>query len=233
MSISIRSMTRSVSLQCALCASGLACGCASARDLRSDDPVKADLAPVRIAALNVTNGQVSPLDEFTGQVRAPSMRAVGEATNPSTVALDFTYLGPSDASSKLASGEERSQFGLKVRAANTCNVLYVMWRADARGDAGELAVSVKSNPGATTHAECADRGYTRLRPLAKPDALPRLKLGDKHRLVAQVDHNALNVRVDGKTVWSGPLSQSALQLTGPAGVRTDNVKLDFSLYVRA
>jgi hypothetical protein len=63
--------------------------------------------------------------------------------------------------------------------------------------------------------------------------LPRLNVGDKHRLVAQIEHSTLNVRVDGKTVWSGPLPHAALQLVGPAGVRTDNVKLDFSLYVRA
>jgi hypothetical protein len=104
-----------------------------------------------------------------------------------------------------------------------------MWRADAKA----LDVSVKSNPGATSHADCADRGYTRLTSRTNPDALPRLNVGDKHRLVAQIEHSTLNVRVDGKTVWSGPLPHAALQLVGPAGVRTDNVKLDFSLYVRA
>jgi len=61
----------------------------------------------------------------------------------------------------LGSGELRHQFGLKLRAQDACNLVYAMWRIEPES---KLVVSVKTNPGEHSSAECGNRGYQNIKP---------------------------------------------------------------------
>lgn len=137
----------------------------------------------------------------------------------------FTYLGPSGSTSPLASGELRRQIGLKLRAADTCNVIYVMWHIEPTAG---VRVSVKSNPGRHTHAECGAGGYVAQRP-ARVGAVPSIRRGERHVLSAELRGAVLRVDVDGALAWEGGLSREASALAGPVGVRTDNGAFDFDV----
>jgi len=185
------------------------------------------LTPLKLSHLRVTSGAIreSPMGLLV--VESPSMRA--EATMPTSdqAELRFLYLGPTTEVAPLASGELRRQVGLKLRAQDTCNVLYVMWHIEPDQ---RLAVSVKRNPGKSLHSQCGDRGYTNLQPrTARP--LPSLEVGSTHALRAAMREDRLVVFIDQQWVWEGPLSEQALSLHGPVGLRSDNVRFDFELFI--
>lgn len=157
--------------------------------------------------------------------RSPKMRAQTEGREGDAAELDFVYLGPTEEVAPLASGERRRQLGLKLRARDGCNVLYVMWRIEPEPD---LVVSRKANPGMERHAECGTRGYRRLRP-ATYTPPPPLVVGARHRLRARVEEKRLRVWIDGALVWEGELDEAAARMRGPVGVRSDNVAFAFTL----
>src|ERR1700731_1340239 len=111
--------------------------------------------------LCVTNGNVSVLSGGWLAIDTPSSRAVVRAdardTADQVAEIHFRYLGPTQTSKPLASGELRRQIGLKLRAEDTCNLIYAMW--DIEPDAA-VAVSIKQNPGQHAHQQCGARGYT-------------------------------------------------------------------------
>ncbi len=166
--------------------------------------------------LRVTKGAIRDGAIRDAVVRAQALVAGGDAAE-----LAFTFVGAVARPTPLASGELRHQLGLKLRAANTCNVIYVMWRVAG----GQLAVSVKLNPGARTHTDCGARGYADLAP-ALARAVPALALGARHVLAARIEGDALVATADGDEVWRGGLPAAAAALVGPIGLRTDNVMLD-------
>src|SRR5947209_4948735 len=133
---------------------------------------------VRRAALDVTDGQVGESGGLL-TISSPEVRATQRARTAKAARLVFTYHGPTRQVSKLASGDVAHQIGLKLRAKNTCNLLYVMWKLD---DKERVAVSVKRNPGQSTHRECGAKGYVNLRPTfqEKPDKFPSAKDGKPH-----------------------------------------------------
>lgn len=95
--------------------------------------------------LDFTNGK-RDLDETASgflSISGPQTRAVEKMSAAPVTILRFRYRGPSTIEKPLASGETRRQIGLKLRANNSCNVLYVMWRIEPEE---ELVVSIKSNP---------------------------------------------------------------------------------------
>ncbi len=159
------------------------------------------------------------------RVESGKMRAVAATPTGSAAELRFTYLGPSAVTTALASGQVRRQIGVKLRAADSCNVLYVMWRLEPEA---KLVVSLKRNPGMHVHAECGTRGYANLAP-AKSAPLPAVTVGARHTLRATLAGTQLSVLVDGKEVWSGAVPPETLQLDGPVGLRTDNGRFDFEL----
>lgn len=174
--------------------------------------------------LRVTQGRLRLVEGELLEIDAPKVRAVGKSAGARAAELAFTYLGPTATTSRLASGAERRQLGLKLRARDGCNVVYAMWRIAPKQ---ELVVSVKSNPDQTTSAACGNRGYRNVRPLvSKP--LPKLEPGDSHQLRAELDGSKLRVLVDGASVWEGDLGEEALAFDGPAGLRTDNARVRFS-----
>ena len=187
-----------------------------------------ELARAPAARWRVTKGHLETLSDGRARVREPKMRAVVPDADGDEAELRFVYLGPSDASAPLGSGEMRRQIGLKLRAADGCNLLYVMWRIEPKA---QLVVSLKSNPGLRTHRECGTHGYRNL--VARAGAQPgTLAPGVEHRLHAKLEGRILRVWVDRALAWEGDVGAETLTLRGPAGVRSDNVRADFELLTR-
>jgi hypothetical protein len=187
-----------------------------------------------ITELCVTKGTVAFAggDAVNAPVTDPTVRAVALASSGDAASMTFTYRGHSEKIKKLASGQERHQLGLKLRAQNGCNLVYVMWRLEGPKGAPMIEVSIKRNPGQRTHAECGVEGYTKVKP-TKPDKLaivPVLGAGDKHTLRATIAGDELRAWIDDKLVWNGALPDSARDLVGRAGIRSDNVAYDLGAF---
>jgi hypothetical protein len=177
--------------------------------------------------LCVTNGLVSALPSGRLSIKTPSSRAVVRAATVNTAhqvaEIRFRYLGPTEASKPLASGELRRQIGLKLRAEDSCNLIYAMWHIepDAR-----VAVSIKRNAGMHTHRQCHAGGYVNFKTQPRVD-LPPIRPGEAHTLRAELHGYDLTVVADGKVVWQGTLADSPPSLNGLPGFRTDNARFEF------
>jgi hypothetical protein len=186
----------------------------------------AALPQIGLDDLHVTNGAVTALPNGALAIDTPSSRAVIRNAPVSgaeqAAEIRFRYVGPSKADRPLASGELRRQIGLKLHAADSCNVVYVMWHIapDTR-----IAVSVKRNAG-HSHAQCGARGYESIAPQLQSAPRP-IHPGEMHTLGAELRGRALTVTADEKVVWQGMLA--AQPPAGPPGLRTDNARfvLDF------
>jgi hypothetical protein len=185
-----------------------------------------NLEPVSLAQLCVTEGSIEQSPNDGLQVTVPAMRAYLNALTPQREEARFTYSGPTGKVKPLGSGEIRKQFGLKLHAEDACNLLYVMWRIDPDR---KIVVSVKSNPGQHTSAECGNRGYTNLKP-ARSAPTPLVNAGETHSLRAQLDGAELSVYADGTLVWQGSVGADAAALSGPVGIRSDNAALQIQLF---
>jgi hypothetical protein len=99
----------------------------------------------------VANGVVSALVGDRLTIDTASSRAIaqvgGESASDQIAEIHFKYLGPSQDSRPLASGILRRQIGLKLRAQDSCNLIYAMWRIEP--DTG-VTVSLKRNAGLHT-----------------------------------------------------------------------------------
>lgn len=157
-----------------------------------------------------------------GEVDDPTTRATARGSLGDAAALEFVYRGDTAAVRELASGQARRQLGLKLRAANGCNLIYVMWRLDPTP---KIDVSVKLNAGGRDHDDCGADGYTKVRP-TKSWRVPVLADGDKHTLRAAISGDDLTAWIDERVVWRGRLPASARSLTGPAGFRSDNLAFE-------
>lgn len=191
---------------------------ASSRAFREDPVVVGEsLSPIKHAAICVTRGAL-PAD---GRVDVPTFRAVALGTSGEAAALAFVYRGDSSSQRALASGQVRRQLGLKLRAANGCNLVYVMWRLDTN----QIEASIKMNPGMATHKECGAHGYTKL----VGDfhrTLPAPRANEGHSMQAAITGDELLAWVDGKLAWRGRLPAAARNLSGPSGIRSDNIAFD-------
>jgi len=168
-----------------------------------------------VQSICVTKGAI----QSGGVVDVPTFRGVALGTAGDAARLDFVYRGHSRGDRALASGQIRRQIGLKLRAADGCNLIYAMWRLDRRP---MLEVSVKINPGARTHAECGARGYTKIKP-SSYDGVPDLTVGQSYSMSAQISGDELFAWIGGRVVWRGMLPYEARSMTGPSGLRSDNV----------
>ena len=127
---------------------GLALGCSNADAAR----VK------RAAGLCVTKGALKSLGKKKVRITEPTVRAVRPGSTGDAATLRFTYRGGSPKSRALKSGQMRRQMGLKLRAADGCNLVYVMWRIEPKPG---IEIQTKLNPGEHTNAECGTDGYTK------------------------------------------------------------------------
>lgn len=183
--------------------------------------------------LKVTLGAVSQTRSGFLTVVGPKERAQRKTGTHQDATLRFRYRGPSKRTSRLASGGFVRQIGLKMRTKDTCNLLYVMWRIEP---AEEIVVTIKSNPGKSTHGDCGARGYTTIANIPLEDFDVTATTHSAHRLRARVEEKSGNflciVDVDGKTVWSGPLEPGVIgPINGPVGFRSDNGSFIFKLFV--
>ena len=184
-----------------------------------------DVAPGDLCA---TSGAVAARHEGGFHVASGAMRAVAAGSTGGAAELSFVYRGAAPDVVLLASGELRRQIGLKLRAQDTCNVVYVMWEIAPRP---HVVVSMKRNPGRSSHSECGPTGYLALKPRAHAPAPPILKTGERHTLRAEIGAGSLRVEADGDVVWEGELPPAVLDFDGPAGIRSDNGVFDFELRV--
>jgi hypothetical protein len=156
------------------------------------------------------------------------MRAYVNWLTAQAAEVRFTYLGPTAVQAPLGSGVIRRQFGLKLRAQDACNLVYAIWRFEPES---KLVVSVKSNPGEHTSADCGNRGYRNIKAQrAKP--VPSLHPGETHTLRAEMKASELSVFVDETLAWAGDLGPGVLSIDGPVGIRSDNARLEIDLRAR-
>ena len=192
-------------------------------------PPVASGSPVqRIASekLCVTNGVVSTLPDGRLTIETSSARAIVRIATTQTAEIRFRYVGPSKGAKPLASGELRRQIGLKLRAQDTCNLLYAMWHIEPNA---KIAVSLKRNAGQHTHEECGAGGYVNIRARRSVE-VPQIRPGEWHTLHAELHGTALTIIADGAVVWEGTVGNDLAQIDGPVGFRTDNVRVEFEYY---
>jgi len=171
----------------------------------------------------VTEGEIEELPTGLLSVTSPKMRAVVPSSTSPVAEIRFKYLGSTIKDVALGSGEMRRQLGLKLRAQDPCNLIYVMWRLEPKP---EIVVSIKLNPGQHSSSECENDGYRNIKPLhAAP--VPELEVGAFHSLMAEMKGENLTVMVDKRIVWEWPLGGQAMSLEGPVGIRTDNGRFEF------
>lgn len=183
------------------------------------------LVTIPRSSLCVTEGAIEERPGGRLGVRVPKMRAYLNALTPQSVEADFTYLGSTGNEARLGSGELRRQFGLKLRAQDACNLVYAMWRIEPES---KLVVSVKSNPGQHSSAQCGNRGYRNVRP-ARSKPVPVLHPGSAHSLRAEMNDAEMKVFADNALVWEGSVGPDALRFDGPVGMRSDNARLEIEL----
>ena len=209
------------------------------------------LSQVRKSDLKVTLGSIKETKSGFLTTTSAKSRAVEKASSASAAQLQFRYRGSSKKLTAPGSnGTIKRQIGLKMRAKDTCNLLYVMWEIermqvrpdgarDHRSSREKIVVLVKRNPGESTHKSCGTDGYQTIATVYQDDksrgfASAKDKKG--HRLRAELSPNSrsgydLLVYVDGAEVWDGRISHSLLHdIDGPAGIRTDNGSFIFKLY---
>ena len=171
--------------------------------------------PESTPGLCVTRGRA----EIGAIVTDPAMRAIKIGSSGEAATLIFALRGKLDSERALASGSVRRQLGLKLRAQNGCNVVYVMWRLDPKP---AVEVSVKRNPGAVTYKDCGANGYTKIKPI---ETGPLPDISDvQHTLRAQIASDQLRAWIDGNLVWRGTLPDA--EFGGPAGMRSDNLAFE-------
>ena len=183
------------------------------------------LTPVAKANLCVTEGTLEVLPEQRLAVKVPKMRAYVNAYTLPVAEARFTYLGSTGNEAPLASGEMRRQFGLKLRAQDACNLVYAMWRIEPQS---KLVVSVKSNPGEHSSAQCSNHGYQNIK-ARRSSPVPTLSPGEMHTLRAQMNGPEMEVFADNALVWEGSVGPDALAFDGPVGIRSDNARLQIDL----
>jgi hypothetical protein len=187
--------------------------------------------PVKKTNLEVTEGTIAPAGKVTLRTRSAAMRAVVRdgGRHATAAQLRFKLLGDSETVKPLGSGLVRQQIGLKLRAANPCNLLYVMWHAAPES---EIEVQVKSNPGQTTSAQCGNRGYSEVATIPMPAPDRRLHVLEARTRRAANGSLALAVYTDGRLRRHLTLPAGVAAGEGPIGVRSDNGDYLFRLSAR-
>jgi hypothetical protein len=76
--------------------------------------------------LCVTEGSIEAAADRRLSVNVPKLRAYVNQPAAEAAEIRFIYLGASSGEARLSSGESRHQVGLKLRAADACNLVYIM-----------------------------------------------------------------------------------------------------------
>lgn len=162
--------------------------------------------------------KVNLYQSTTSQTRA---EIKGEEQN--SLGLCFQLKKGPETKSSLASGLQREQIGLKLKAQDSCNVLYVMWRLRPKN---QIVISQKINPGQQKHGQCKNGGYKNLK-VIPVETFPEQ---DIHQLLqVHLQGVFLEVYLNQKKLWGGDLPSETKSLRGPLGIRSDNVHFTFFL----
>jgi hypothetical protein len=183
------------------------------------------VVPVALDQLQVTQGELRRQPGGLLSVDVPRLRAVVPGLRPAAAELRFTWRGPTRLRVPLQSGEERQQVGLKLRARDGCNCVYIMWRLEPEPS---LVVQVKHNPGLHEWVECGNEGYQTVQP-HQHEAPPAMVRGQPHVLRVELRGRELRVLADGALTWGGLLPPEVLTFDGPVGLRADNGRFDLEL----
>jgi hypothetical protein len=190
-----------------------------------------ELQRINRGRLCVTNGIVSGLADDRLAVDTPSSRAIIQADAENAAdqiaEIQFRYLGPSQESRPLASGELRRQIGLKLRAQDSCNLIYAMWHIEPDT---RVAVSIKQNSALHTHEQCGAHGYLNFK---SQTGVAPIHPGETHTLRAELHGKDMTVTADGKIAWQGSLGRELALPFGPPGFRTDNARFAFDYFASA
>src|SRR6185437_11617693 len=103
-------------------------------------------------------------------------RAVMTTPGEDVAEIQFYYNGNVASPDTLGSGEARNQLGLKLRAQDPCNLVYVMWRLAPENN---VVVSVKRNANASQSDACENNGYTNIAP-QKSGPVPAVARNSNH-----------------------------------------------------
>ena len=187
--------------------------------------------PIGLSGLTVTQGTITPAGTAL-QTQDPGMRATHNdgGVHRRSARLWFQYLGESTTTVPLGSGAIRRQIGLKLRAADPCNLVYVMWHAYPTS---QIEVSVKRNPGLTTSAQCGNAGYTEIAEI--PLTTGGIDDHSAHRLEVRTRRRtsgdlAVSIYTDRSLLRRLTIPAAlAAGLDGPIGVRSDNGNYLFRL----
>ena len=187
--------------------------------------LRAQLQPTDFA---VTSGKIEKAPGNRLTVNTGEVRASLKFQTPHSLTLKFTYLGPTAEVSRFANGGVVSQLGIRLRAQDYCNTIFVAWRF---APLQRILVSVRRNAGMTTRAECMDKGnINNIKPRVFAP-LPPVRPNEPHTLTASMDGSKLTVAADGKIVWQRDLGPVVLEFNGPVGLLSDNARVIFDASV--
>ena len=96
--------------------------CGSTANVPGERAPAIAVAEIARDTLCVTHGSLG-----SQHITEPTVRAFARNSRGDAASLAFRYLGPTATVRELASGQARHQVGLKLRAQDGCNVVYVMW----------------------------------------------------------------------------------------------------------
>lgn len=159
----------------------------------------------------------------------PTMRAYSSNSDGDVALLRFRYRGETEVVNKLASGAIRQQVGLKLRATDTCNVLYVVWQIYPKE---QITIARKDNEGMTRHSECGATGYVNIKKYPVPESLTARSMTTRYLAAEIIDEERLELYLDNvlyDTIDLDSNTKKYLKRTrmGHSGLRTDNVDLIF------
>jgi hypothetical protein len=81
-----------------------------------------------------------------------------------------------------------------------------------------------------SHGACGAGGYQTLR-ADRSHRAASVVAGSTHVLQARLDGATLRVLADGSVAWEGSVPADVAHLPGPAGLRSDNARLEVELVI--
>jgi hypothetical protein len=188
------------------------------------------LSHVTRSELEVNSGPITESAPGRLSVTEAIIRATVPVAIANVASIQFRYLGQVDHPQPDQSGHVLNQIGLMLRAANPCNLIYLMWGLPPRE---KLLLQVKLNPGSSQSSECHGNNYYNVAECS----FRGFVVGEMHELTAEVteaDDGSANVRawIDWQEVLQATILPKYLTgIVGVPGLRSDNGKFDFRFSV--
>lgn len=173
-----------------------------------------------IIPMVVTNGIISKNSVNSVNIASPTSRIDFPSSDGESIDITTVYWGSTEETSALASGIVVHQYGVKLRSANTCNVVYIMHNFS---NAPTVSISVKQNDGMSTHKECGAGGYKQIATISVPKTI----VGQQIRMKAYFLEDTLHYMENNTLLWSGKVSFNKKCISG---FRSDNVKVNLILW---